>query len=83
MSRCIRRAMHLGSLGAWLLLALGLSVAGRELTLVEAVKNRDTRTARALLAGKTDVNAPSTTTWRWPPRSCARGPRLLPLTGSA
>ncbi len=61
------RALSL-SLAVWMLAVLGLSIAGRELTLVEAVKNRDAKAARTLLASKVDVNASSadgTTALHW------------------
>ena len=57
-----------GWLGAALLISLSLSAAGRELSLVDAVKSGNTTAARALLAKKADVNiaeADGTTALHW------------------
>src|SRR4051794_27875759 len=51
------RKYVLGSVAAALLFGVSLGVAGREVSLIEAIKSGNTAAARELLARRTTVNA--------------------------
>ena len=63
-----RKCQRLWMVVVPLVAVVGLSAAGREVSLVEAVRNGDEEAVRALLTDRVDVNAPQpdgTTALHW------------------